>query len=329
MERAQAQPAIVFIAPEQVASDTQDALEDALGAQISLVGARLFFRSGPDTAAGLERMLARAKALAREHAAVGVLWLDAQPSGRWFLYIMDNSSEQIVVRPLSAESDSLGATIEAVAVIARSAAEALIARAELDSLPATPVAALPSASEPDDALRLEAGYAGFTLSPSMPWVSGIALGIAWLWPSGPYAGINYVWYPAQVLRPAAVSFSVTPYPISLRGGYRVQVLPWLGVSAELSGGVELRARETLRTIEELTDRGDLTKPVYFLGVAAVADIHLTDWLSLTARLSPEAVFQTRDYVTDSRIPESPRPPYLLMGPYRQRFAAQLGLALIR
>jgi hypothetical protein len=323
---AQAEPTIVFIAPQRVSIDTQDALEDALGAQVSLVGARLNFRTADDATAGLEPILTRAKTLAREHAALGVMWLDAQPSGRWFLYIMDAGSDEIVVRPLSAESTSLEATIEAVAVIARSATEALMRRADLDAGPPVPVAQAPL--PPADGLRLEVGYAGFTLSPRIPWLSGLAVGAAWMWRSGPYAGLSYVWYPPAVVETAAVDFSVTPYPISARGGYRFDVLDNLTVSAELAVGIELRTRETLRSIPELTDTGDSTKPVYFLGIAAAADVRLTEWLSLTARISPELVFRTRDYVTVSRIPMS-TPIYLLMGPYPQRFTASLGLAIIR
>lgn len=321
---ARPEPSIVFIAPQRVSIDTQDALEDALGAQVALLGARLYFRTADDTPAGLEPVLTRAKALAHEHAALGVMWLDAQPSGRWFLYILDSESEQIVVRPLSAES-SLDATIEAVALIARSATEALMRRAELEDVP--PPAAAPE-PPPGDGLRLEVGYAGFTLSPKFPWLSGLAVGAAWIWRSGPYAGLGYVWYPAALVDVQAVAFTVTPYPITARGGYRFKVLENLAVSAELSAGIELRTRETLRSIPELTDTGDSTKPVYFFGLSAGADVRLTDWLSLTARIGPEFVFGTRDYVTVSRIPMS-TPVYLLMGPYPQRFTAAFGLAIIR
>lgn len=324
-----ADPAIVFIAPPGLPSELTDALDEAVSAQVSLVGARLVFLTAADDGAGLEERMSQAEALAEEHDAAGVFWIDARPNRRWFLYIMDRSGAHVVVRPLSVEGASMDAAIEAAALIAGSASDALLKQQSVETRLETPP---PAAAPPEAALRLELGYAGTVFAPSVPWINGLWVGAAWQWPSGPYAGVSYVWSPpVRLVDLDYVTFEVARHPVWLQGGVRLKpfprLLPRFGVAGELGLGLEIRTRTTTDTIRELAETARTTRYAYLTSVRLVAEYQLTDWLVILARASPELTLNSFDYTNAPTEAEKPGLTYL--SPYTLRFTAQLGLAIIR
>jgi len=323
-------PAIVFIAPPALSTELTDALDEAVSAQVSLTGARLVFLIAADDNSGLEERMSQAEALVQEHDAAGVFWIDARPNRRWFLYIMDRGGAHVVVRPLSVEGASIDAAIEAAAVIAGTASDALLKQQSLEGRLAAPP---PAAPPPEAALRLELGYAGSVFAPSVPWIHGLWVGAAWLWPSGPYFGLSYVWSPPIRVSDDAdeVTLELTRYPVWLQGGLRLKplpsLLPRLDIAGELALGLEVRTRTTSRVISQLDARDRSTRATYLTSVRLVIEYRITDWLAILARVSPELTLNGFDYMKAPAKPGNPGLVYL--SPYTLRFTAQLGLAIIR
>ncbi len=321
------QPAIVFIAPPGLASELTNALDEAVSAQVSLVGARLVFLTAADDDAGLEERMSQAERLAEEHDAAGVFWIDARPSRRWFLYIMDRSGAHVVVRPLSVEGASMDAAIEAAAVIAGSATDALIKQQSVETRLQQPLPPPPPAAPPSEALRLDVGYSATIFAPSTGWIHGLVVGASWLWPSGPYVGLNYTWSPPVQYSDEETSFELARYPLWLYGGVRIEALRGLEVGGELALGLEVRTRTTTWRIPGLASTDSTTRGTYLTSVRLAVSYRITEWLSILGRASPELVLNNFDYKKQPREAGNPELTYL--SPYQLRFTAQIGLAIIR
>jgi hypothetical protein len=314
--------AIVFISPPGLSHDLTTALDEAVSAQVSLVGARLVFLIADDDDAGLEERMTQADALAKEHHAVGVFWIDARPSRRWFLYIMDRSGAHVVVRPLSVEGASMDAAIEAAALIAGSASDALLKQQSIEVRLAQPPAAPPE----EPALQLEVGYSATDFAPSVPIIHGIWVGAFWLLPTGPYFGLSYVWNPPiRVVKD--ISMQLTRYPIWLHGGMRWKVWKGLELGGEAAVSLEMRTRTTTSAILELRESDAKTRATYLASLRFVAEYRIFDWLAVVGRLSPEFTLNAFDYKKHQINPGIPELIYL--SPYRLRLTAQIGVAIIR
>lgn len=317
--------AVVFIAPPQVPEETIQALDEAVAAHVSLLGVDLVFLTAERLDAGLEERMTLAEAQAQNHDAIGVFWIDVRPSGRWFLYIMDRSGAHVVVRPLSTSDASVDAAIETAAVIAGSATDALLKQQSVEARLTQPEKRKPERR--DSELRLELAYSGTIFSPSVPWVHGLAMGGSWLWASGPYVGLSYTWSPPVVVERPEARFQVTRYPILLHGGARVRVLDALEVGGELALGIELRARETTFADAPLGEVSSQTRPVYVASLRGVIEFRITEWLAILARVCPELVINSFDYLKKTEPGDPEVTVYL--SPYELRFTAQLGLAIVR
>ncbi len=116
---------VLFLMPalDQVA---QSQLRDALLAQYALTDAELVFQPVADPHGSLGQRVAQVQGLAPRGDLLAAIWVEPQPDGRWLVYMMDGQSERIVVRPLDAQDERRPAAIEAVAVMAKEAARALI-----------------------------------------------------------------------------------------------------------------------------------------------------------------------------------------------------------
>ncbi|HKU40606.1 MAG TPA: hypothetical protein VJR89_20740 [Polyangiales bacterium] len=320
---AAAAQTVVFIAPPQLSSEIIESLDEAVSAHVSLLGAKLVFLTADEQNSGLEERMSQAGAQARAHDAVGVFWIEVRPSGRWFLYIMDRAGAHVVVRPLSGEEASVDARIEAAAVIAGSAADALLKQQSLEARLGVPERSPPPESE----LRLELAYSGTLFSPNVGWLNGVSVGAGWYWASGPYLGLGYTWGPPIRIEDPETIFEVSRHPLSLHGGARLQAGGGFEVGGEVALGIEFRARETLWSIEQLTELSSTTRVVYFAGLRGVVTWRATGWLAILLRVSPELVFNSFDYEKLAESENSVARVYL--SPYALRFSAQLGLAVIR
>ena len=232
-ERA-ARPLVVFLLPDADAASAAE-LRDALLAQFALIDATLVFEPAPSEQASLSARMEHAQAVAAKHDAVAVFWLDEEPNGHWLLHMMDPQGARVIVRAVDASGEHTPAASEAVAVMARSSARALIEKVAVPSntpavvvLPA-PAAAKAAPKEPAplppplplrEDLRLWMGYAGDDFAPHM-WQHGAALGASWLGLRPVFFGLGLSLVPAIERTTATVSFTVQRLPVTAAAGYRL------------------------------------------------------------------------------------------------------------
>ncbi len=231
-EHPGARATVVFLLPA-LDEQTQSELRDALLAQFALIDAELVIDGTGNPPGSLGDHMAEAQRRATEHDAIAVIWIDGNRDGRWLVHMMDIERERIVVRPADASGERRASAIEAVAVMARESARALIAGKPMPELapepsPVTPAPAPapPAAPSPPEGsltrqgkVRLWAGYLGTDFADELPWRHGATVGAAWLGFSPLYAAVSYVFTPALAVE-SAVNFEVMRIPISMHAGYR-------------------------------------------------------------------------------------------------------------
>jgi hypothetical protein len=259
-----ARATVLFLMPSMDAQ-TQSELRDALLAQFALIDADLVLEAGGSAVGPLSQRMADAQRRAAEHDAIAVFWIDGETDGRWFVHMMDIERERLVVRPADAAGDRRAAAVEAVAVMTRESARALIAGEPVPELAPEPT---PIASEPQPApvptpvppevaqqgpLRLWAGYVGTDFAEELPWRHGAEAGVGWFGFAPIYAGASYVFTPALAVQ-SAVDFEVQRRPIAVHAGYR-QRWDRAVLDVELGAVVEILHHSGLRA-----DPGTTFKP---------------------------------------------------------------------
>ena len=217
---------MLFLLPRE--DDAPQAeLRDALLAQFALIQANLVFAPEPEGETSLATRMQRAQALAAQHAAIAVFWIDTEPDGRWFLHMMDVQDERVVVRQIDASGERRTAAIEAIAVMTRGS-NARADRGHPGVAGARARTAAPARARagrgPRHSTRfaLWLGYTGTSFAPEVPWQHGATLGASWLGPRPFYAGLSFTIAPTVELsgNGLAAPFSVQRTPIAAHFGYR-------------------------------------------------------------------------------------------------------------
>lgn len=339
----EARPNLVFVLPQDLDAELQNAVEDAIGTQLALVNARPILLDAPASPSPLtiEERVATSVTLAEQHDAVGVLWLDIRPTDHWFVYAMDRRAERVVVRPLLVRKESLAAGIESVSVIARASAEALVRGEPVLGEPVevppprpppptaaptpAPAAAPAPADEPGTAqsheLRLALGYHGETFASEQPWQSGAVVGASFLWSNGPYVGASFSWFPEHTFGDS-VRFAVQRRPLSLLGGFRFRLGEHLALDAELGATLDVRSRRTVDTPVTVAARPDERRYVVSIVPRARLEALPARWLGLFAALSLDVLLNEFDYLIS---PSQTRPE---LRPGRVRLGVLAGIALL-
>jgi hypothetical protein len=250
-------PRVLFLMPELNAG-VRAQLQDALQAQLSLVDAELVLREDVD-----ER---DARALAQAERADMVLWLDANPDGRWLLHIMDVGQERAVVRRIDARDAQRGAAIEAIAVLAREAGrggplpddpieqdtiapevpEQTAPDAATESEEPAPVASPPAPDEPAAdgrpvRLRLALFYSGVDFAAETAFNHGAGLSARLGWEGGFFAGVHAGW---TALAKPSDELAVQRIPLGASIGYQTSLLPGVWADFELGALLDLLDRDT-------------------------------------------------------------------------------------
>jgi hypothetical protein len=223
---APATPRVLFLLPRDD-DRAQAELRDALLAQFALIDAALDFELKPEGEASLATRVQQAQALATEHGAIAVFWIEAAADGRWLLHMMDTQDQRVIVRQVDASGERQPAAIEAVAVMTRSGTRALIEGTPgelpppVESMPPPPPSG-PATPPTLDAFRLWLGYTGSAFAPEVEWQHGAALGATWLGPHPFYAGLSLILTPTVKLNSSSdpAAFSVQRTPIAAQFGYR-------------------------------------------------------------------------------------------------------------
>jgi hypothetical protein len=297
---------VLFLLPEADES-AQHELRDALLAQFALLDAEIAFESAGGSTESLAQRMTHAQRRARERGALAVFWIDAQADGRWFVHLMDSELERVVVRPVDAAGDRRSAAIEAVAVMTRQSARALLEGAPLpETGPASDPLATPApAPEPahDPApparlLRLAGAYALSDIASSLPLRQGVAFAIDWFGFAPLYAGAAYTFTP-EVAVDAVVDFDLQPIPVAVRAGYR-STLGRAAFDVELGLLLEfLRAslrREDPASRVEPVDRGSRT--LVALSPRLRAEFGAWPKLSLFGSVGADILLNNLEYIAE-------------------------------
>jgi hypothetical protein len=101
-------------------------LQDAIAAQLADVPVRLVFEVSSTGSPAMRELIDTGKATAEREDAVGVFWLDTEKEDDWLLYLVDPGEERLLVRRAGSSTESVPAAIEAVAVIVKASALALL-----------------------------------------------------------------------------------------------------------------------------------------------------------------------------------------------------------
>jgi hypothetical protein len=326
---------VVFFAPSNLSADTRSALEDALTTQLLVLPAALHFEVRDRAPDGLEQRMELARKAAREHDAVAVFWLEARGDAPWLLYALDARAERVVMRPLTSRGSSAEAAVEAIALIVRASADALLHGQPLPAAAAEASAPevqrvenpwpVEQAYQPSSALRLGIAYMGTTFARVLPWQSGLAVRADWLWPSGPYVGIGYTFWPAATIATAPVDFLVERYPFSLHAGLRFASGAFT-FGGELGAEIESRTRRTLRVSPQFDADAPSRKTIASVNPKLEVEYTLTSWLRIFAGLGIDVVLDNFEYSTENHETKEIQ---TVVKPYGLRLTLHAGAAVLR
>lgn len=357
IERAKAQAngggSVVFLLAAELSPTIRASLTDALEAQLTGTGTTLHWHTLTGLGTDLRAAIDQGKPLSEEHAALGVFWLDASGSDDWLLYLMDASGERVLARRIEAAAASPAATIEAIAVIVREAAAALVAgrpiamapvatvpadpapepavepTAPIAPAPAPPTARSPIAASPPTApptqtpgaFRFALSYVGSPLSEDQPWQSGLGLQLSAFHEAGLFVGLGYTLLPTINARAAGFALTVHRRPIRVLFGAGMALGRSLRVDAEGAGLLDVATRTTLSTPETAEPTRADTKLIVGASIAARLSWIPQPSVELFLSLGADVFLNRFDYVSERDGMQQ-----TLLSPWPLSPTAELGIA---
>ena len=333
---------VVFVEPSSEELDRS--LRDALTAQLSGGPAELVFDHFSEPSAPLRRQMSEAETLAHAHAASGVFWIDAQPDGDWLLYLSEPGGERTLVRRIAVEASGTAAAVEAVAVITRQSADALLAGGTIgmQSVSPRPVApeATPStsANEPEtppsvaparkrpsslshQGISLSVAYGGDYVAKAVGWQSGVSVAGGYRFPFGFYLAGGYTFFRDTELDATPLVLRITRNPLYLEAGYSFghgRWVPSLGGRAI----IESLSRHTVSTSGSLAGTPDNTRTDALLSPRLRLDFALTPGLAVYGAIGADFALNRFSFV--SRVGGGDA---VLLEPNIVRPSIELGLSL--
>jgi hypothetical protein len=255
-----------------------------------------------------------ARARRDEHAALGVVWIDAQDPRQLLLYLVDASDDRALVRSIPRAGMSEAESLEASGVIARSITAALLAGAEIGMTPVeppptpTPEPARgsppePPAPEPAPAptlrwprLAIAALYGGHNFADRLPWVHTVGLELAGRPLPALSLGIGYAFgIPARVDEPA-VEFVLQRNPVSAFAGFHGRLGDRLAIDLRGTATVDIVRQRVVRVPSGSTAQADGTRVLFSLGAGARLWVFPWRTLGLFAGIGLDVVTNRFSYV---------------------------------
>ena len=277
---------VVFVVP--AVGGLEDALRDALSAQLAGGETELLFERFSPVASTLRRQVTEARTFAATHHAVGVFWLDAPEEKDWLLYLSEPEGDRVLVRRIAVETNGVVAALEAVAVIT---AESSLALGQGETIGMEPVQVPPEAIEtPEPAeprasrpvrrpgaqpsvgkrLFVGLGYYGDGPAREIPWQSGIRLSAGVRFPSGLYLNGGYLFFEQATVRGSQLTFQVTRNPVDLGLGVAFGRKRWVP-AIELRGFGDILTRDSISTVSTLQAAPKSTRVMIFVSPRARLD----------------------------------------------------------
>ncbi|WP_437679070.1 hypothetical protein [Sorangium sp. So ce131] len=226
--------AVVLVAPSAAHLGVE--LRQALEVQAASVGVDVV--AEPTTGAGgsLEDGLARDRAAASAHQAFAAVRVVGDADGAVLLVVTDVGRARSIVRRVDAGAGA-STVVEETSVIVASHLAALLEGGEIGVSP--PAQARAPAAPPREErapwLRLMIGYDGTSLSPEVPWWSGVRLGISARLGHHLYVGAASVLSADTTIRTEHAALTLRRHPIELAAGYTAggPALAWLAEAGGL------------------------------------------------------------------------------------------------
>jgi len=354
---ADAQGSMVFLLAPDMEPVVRAALIDAVEAHLTGTGTTLHWHpmtnasGSPDLRAAIEQ----GKPVARAQQAAGVFWLDASDSADWLLYLMNTGGDRIVARRLEGASATPSASVEAVALIVRESAAALIAGLPIAMDPVAPPATAPdpnavSATTPTSpttettpansapgaaaaaspaattafepgALRVSLAYLGTPLSNQVPWQHGLSLRVLGVTDAGWFAGLGFTLFSSVDVDAEDASVNLQRRPFRAIVGGEFRVTKGVRVALDLSAIVDFTARRTTTTADDTNATDSETQVILGGGVAARIAWALQPTVDLFVGVGVDGFLNRFDYVV-----ERDGDLIALVSPWAVSPAAELGLA---
>ena len=303
----------------------------AIAAHLHGLDVALHTRTGaPEQESAIERYRVASRVAAEEHARA-VLWVERDPTQGYTLHAVRPKERAIYVRRVERDPTAPSAGLEALGIVTRSIAGALVSDAPLEmdviEVPPEPVAepgpaaaavTSPRTPAPDPAPRvrgralLSVGYIGTSYARQIPWQSGMEVKAAWGWPFGLHVGAGYAAMQRARARSPIGSLDVRRHPTEVFAGWhrRTRNL-WLG--AELAFLVDPAVRRAHADGPETLARPDRTvvstalAPRGRIGVIVVwrveifAAVAVEAWLSNVRHAVATASGDVREVLSPRRI----------------------------
>jgi hypothetical protein len=320
---------VIFVTPADPKLD--EALHDAVTAQLSGAPTPIVFRRFERDDGVLQDQVAQAQALAVAHRALGVFWVDARIQDDWLVYLLaDKTGARVLVRHIRVESDGVAAATEAVAVITRESSEGLrtgqatgmrpvVLAAAVEPTPfEPPKKELPKTPAPPPlgtytGLQMFVGYHGDELSPGVGWQSGARLAVAYRLRNGLYGGLGYTFLRDATAGPADLTFQLQRSPFDVALGFALPLGRFVP-AIELRGVVEVLNRGGLSASDTYDATPGEARLLAYLGPRARLDFAFSRTVSLGLAVGLDLAlnrfsFVSRDDRGDSTLlePSAVRP----------------------
>jgi hypothetical protein len=281
--RAEPEGSVLFVAP--AGGELDDALRDALSAQLSGAETTLVIDHFSTDTSTLRRQVTEARRLASTHQAIGVFWLDAPADKDWLLYLAEPTGDRVLVRRITVEAGATAAATEAVAVIMSESSRALAHGETIGMRPvAFPVARpAPAAAAPSVPPRVSPrvrppsarGFVGFAYYGDGPaqeirWQSGARLSLGLRFPSGLYLNGGYLFFKAATVKSPSLSFQVSRMPVDVGVGFSFG-RNRLALALELRAIGDVLSRQVIAVGTSLQPTADSTRVVLFVSPRGRAD----------------------------------------------------------
>lgn len=263
---------VIVVAPVESPPLPLQRLTEALRSQLAELGVRIVFSAGP---AETDSAAEESSSLARHRDVLAVVWLERMGE-TLVVHFYEPAGSSLRERRIPVTHTD-AASIEEVAVVVRSAANALLERKEAArGMPSPPAAQspkpgpprrqpsmAPAAATPPEReartlapLQLALGYAGTLYAAETPWQSGVWASVAWRLGSTPWlAGAAYEWFPPLRRRTEELTVMVNRHPAELFTGYDVLIV---GLPAGLRPEIGLTVDPSTRRTEQVSEAFDAT-----------------------------------------------------------------------
>lgn len=323
-----ASPYFVLVLPTESEAD----LELAVRAHLTDVEARLVVERA-DLSVQFRDHLVRAGELASSNNAIGVIWVDLDPSNNdILLYLFDRQGTRTMVRRLEAGAATAAARVEETALATRSMVAAVVEGGTIDVHPPAPpaqvegpteepidVEPVPRPDRDDDEepgppfIEAAVGYAGQLIHESVSWQNGVRTSLAWLSQSGRFSvGAAYVFWVPTDLDFEIARLHLSRHSWEIWGSFSVP-LRALRVGGEFALFGELSRRETNTTTlnQGFQPTGPENHLVVGLALRIRIHIQIWRWLGIGALVGVDGLLRRVRYTIETPANEVLLDPLLI------------------